>query len=169
MWHYWLKPSNQTHRSETNLRNHHPKGLPKEPPFLFWKERVGIHNCNPPGGWFLGPSLQAASLRGEARVVNHSSAARVMDDMENKLQAKYLAPWWGVVIILRWSFMRIPSIRFFLFLDVWLNNTRVGFFGGGKKIDTPKSCFLNPWKKESQILFFWSFRKKTKHAEKNPP
>ena len=33
---------------------------------------------------------KASSLRGEARVVNHSSAARVMDDMENKLQAKYL-------------------------------------------------------------------------------
>ena len=34
--------------------------------------------------------VQATSLWGEARVVNHSSAARVMDDMENKLDAKYL-------------------------------------------------------------------------------
>lgn len=33
---------------------------------------------------------RATSLRGEARVVNHSSAARVMDDMENKLDEKYL-------------------------------------------------------------------------------
>ena len=60
-----------------------------------------------PRGWMISraPSLQASSLRGEARVVNHSSAARVMDDMENKLQAKYLAPWWDVVIIIRWSFI----------------------------------------------------------------
>lgn len=35
--------------------------------------------------------VQAAALRGEARVVNHSSAARVKDGMENKLDAKYLA------------------------------------------------------------------------------
>lgn len=35
---------------------------------------------------------KAVSLRGEARVVNHSSAARVMDgaEFENKLEAKYL-------------------------------------------------------------------------------
>jgi len=33
---------------------------------------------------------KAASLRGEARVVNHSSAARAMDGIENKLQEKYL-------------------------------------------------------------------------------
>lgn len=32
----------------------------------------------------------AANKRGEARIVNHSSAARVMDDMSNKLDAKYL-------------------------------------------------------------------------------
>ena len=35
-------------------------------------------------------AVQETSLRGEARVVNHSSAARVMDDMENKLDEKYL-------------------------------------------------------------------------------
>ena len=35
-------------------------------------------------------AVQATSLRREARVVNHSSAARVMDDMENKLDEKYL-------------------------------------------------------------------------------
>lgn len=33
---------------------------------------------------------KAASLRGEARIVNHSSAARIMDGMTNELQAKYL-------------------------------------------------------------------------------
>mmetsp|Transcript_4188 Transcript_4188/g.5240 ORF Transcript_4188/g.5240 Transcript_4188/m.5240 type:complete len:356 (-) Transcript_4188:42-1109(-) len=33
---------------------------------------------------------KAASSHGEARVVNHSSAARVMEDMDNKLDAKYL-------------------------------------------------------------------------------
>lgn len=32
----------------------------------------------------------AARKRGEARIVNHSSAARVMEGMENKLDAKYL-------------------------------------------------------------------------------
>jgi NAD(P)-dependent dehydrogenase (short-subunit alcohol dehydrogenase family) len=33
---------------------------------------------------------KAAALRGEARVVNHSSAARVMDGMENEIDAAYL-------------------------------------------------------------------------------
>mmetsp|Transcript_41404 Transcript_41404/g.77058 ORF Transcript_41404/g.77058 Transcript_41404/m.77058 type:complete len:352 (-) Transcript_41404:35-1090(-) len=37
------------------------------------------------------PMLEvAASKNGEARIVNHSSAARVMKDMGNKLEAKYL-------------------------------------------------------------------------------
>jgi len=37
------------------------------------------------------PALEAAGrLRGEARIVNHSSAARAMDGMENNLDQKYL-------------------------------------------------------------------------------
>lgn len=58
--------------------------------------------------WHVRVHVQAAALRGEARVVNHSSAARVKDGMENKLDAKYLATrerWWLIELI---EAMRVP-------------------------------------------------------------